>query len=144
MPSLKRNWCAHPRHLETSPDGKKMFTKFGPKPSHPIGSRRITPVLRNYINRTCMAILKDPSLKLNANHSLCTKCYQQELKLFEATDDDELCVGIQKVGIDEHSNDIGIQECIENSPNLVEVTRDYYIEKLNKVFEMFQLGPVVP
>ena len=125
MPTDKRNWCAHPCHMQIHPDGTKIFTKFGPKPNHPIGSRRIQLGLLRYINKTCVAILNDPSLKLNENSLLCTKCYEKEFDRFEACQNED----------DEETDD---------SRDPMQVKRDYAIEKLNEAFEFFQLEPVVP
>ena len=125
MPTDKRNWCAHPCHMQTHPDGTKIFTKFGPKPNHPIGSRRIQLGLLRYINKTCVAILNDPSLKLNENSLLVTKCYEKEFDRFEACQSED-------------------DEEMDDSWDPMQVKRDYAIEKFNEAFEFFQLEPVVP
>jgi hypothetical protein len=78
MPTAKQNWCTHPCHLETLANESKKGTKFGPKPTHPIGIRRISLALANYINQTCPAILNNPSLKVNENHLLCRKRQRTE------------------------------------------------------------------
>jgi hypothetical protein len=141
MPTLKRNWCAHPRHLETYPDGRKMFTKVGPKPNHPLGSRRISLDLCNFINETCVGILKDVSLKLNENHWLC---YEQELTRFETAASEQLHIRIEKLKIDEHFCESDGYGDVGDSPNLVEEKQDFCIKKLNEVFKIFHMEPVVP
>ena len=115
----------HPCHMQTHPDGTKIFTKFGPKPNHPIGSRRIQLGLLRYINKMCVAILNDPSLKLNEDSLLCTKCYEKEFDRFEACQNED-------------------DEEMDDSRDPMQVKRDYAIEKLNEAFEFFQLEPVVP
>ncbi len=47
------------------------------------------------------------------------------------------------MNIDVYSRKSDGKEDMESSPNLMEVKRDYYIEKLNEVFKLFQLEPVV-
>ena len=142
MPSANRNWCAHPCHLESFPDGTKKFTKFGPKPNHPVGSRRVTWFLVSFINRTCVTISNDPSLKLNENHSFCTKCYETEVDRFYGTTTEEM--EMEKIRIAENSDESNSEDEMRDSPDLTEAKRDYAIEKLNEVFKMFQLGPIVP
>jgi len=140
MSSTKRIWCAHPRHLEKHPDGSKMFTKKGPKPNHPIGSRRISPTLCDHINRTCSAILNDPLLQLNGADSLCTTCYNNEFRRFQCVDEKKLCNKFGKVNINDCLN--GNCTDVEDSPNLIDVKQDYNIDKLNEVFRMFDLEPI--
>ncbi|CAF1514218.1 unnamed protein product, partial [Adineta steineri] len=141
MPSIKRNWCPHPRHLETHPDGRKMFTKSGPKPSHPVGARRISPTISEHINRTCSVIQNNPSLKLNGTHLLCTTCYKQEFRRFQCINEEKLCENLERVNIDDCVKIIYNE--VEDSPNLIDVKQDYSIDKLNEVFKMFDLEPVV-
>jgi hypothetical protein len=144
MPTAKKNWCAHPCHLETLVDGAKKCTKFGPKPTHPIGIRRISLALANYINQTCPTILNNPLLKVNENHLLCRKCFEKETSRFQDINNEELNMHNQKVNIDENLNrDYGEEEA-EDLPDLMESKRDYAIKKLNEVFRMFNIEPVVP
>ncbi|CAF1533579.1 unnamed protein product [Rotaria sordida] len=44
----------------------------------------------------------------------------------------------------ENSDQSDGEEEMEDSPDLMEAKRDYAIEKLNEVFKMFQLEPVIP
>ncbi|CAF4388945.1 unnamed protein product, partial [Rotaria magnacalcarata] len=143
MPTLKRNWCAHPCHLETSADGKKHLTKIGQTPNHPLGSRRMNSALLKYINATCLSILKDPSMMLNENHSLCRKCYEKEVIGFELTKHEGIYTDNQEILMYESSDDDGDND-VKDLSELIDVKRDYAIEKLNQVFELFQLGPVIP
>ena len=69
--------------------------------------------------------MNDPSLKLNENSLLCTKCYNRDFDQFEASQNDD----------DEEMND---------SRDPVQAKRAYAIETLNEAFEFFQLEPVVP
>ena len=144
MPSIRRNWCAHPRHLQTFPDGRKMFTKFGPKPNHPIGTRHISLDLCNHINQTSPAILNDSSLKLNENHWLCRKCYELEFNRSETAAYEQLHMEIQKLVMDENFSESDGQEDLQNSPNLIEEQQNYSMKKLNEVFKLFHIEPVVP
>lgn len=143
MPSAKRNWCVHPSHLETLPNGKKIFKKVGPKPNHPLGSRRLSLTLCDFINRTCRAIVNNPALKLNDNQSLCTKCYNLELNRYEESIDEDLCLNTQRMGIHPFFGNIANNEDVNNSPNLADIKQQYSIEKLNEVFKLFQIEPVV-
>ena len=144
MPTGKRNWCAHPRHLETHPNGKKMFTKFGPKPNHPLGSRRISSDLCNHINKMCLAIRNDSSLQLNENNWLCTKCYEFELNQLETNICVKLRVDMENFHFDDYAGEISGKEDVENSPNLIEERRDFCVKKLNEIFKLFHLEPVIP
>ncbi len=144
MPTIKRNWRAHPHHLETHPDRRKIFTKFGPKPNHPVGSRRIDSALCIFINETCASIVNNASWRLNENHWLCTKCYEQEFNRFETTTREQLHMDMQRLKIGEYFCESDGKENMADSPNLIEEKRDYCIKKLNEVFKMFHIAPVVP
>ena len=85
---MKRPWCAHPSHIQTLPDGRKASTKVGPKPSHPLGSRHIDVTFVEYINDKFSVLLKDSLLDLGETHSLCTRCYEEELPDFERAQED--------------------------------------------------------
>ena len=141
MPTAKRNWCPHPRHLEKRPDGRKMFTKNGPKPNHPVGSRRISSTFADYINQTCSAIQNNPSLKLNGTNSLCTTCYKQEFRRFQCINEEKLCTNLERVKINDCLNENWKE--VEDSPNLIDVKQDYSIDKRNEVLKMFDLEPVI-
>lgn len=114
-----------------------MFTRTRPKPTHPLGSRRLRSDLAEFINETCAAVLNDASLKLNEDQSLCTKCHEEETKC------QELWMDFKKITINEQFSKIHETGEMENSPNLADVQQDYSIEKLNEVFKLFQLEPVV-
>jgi hypothetical protein len=135
MPSVRRSWCPHPYHLQTFPDGTKIYTKFGPKPNHPVGSRRISSSLAKYINKTCLFILNDPSLKVDDNQSLCTTCYEEEMARFQTNKSEEMDIYIDQSDSEEEVTD---------SEDLIRVERDYAVDKLNEVFKFFQLEPVIP
>ncbi|CAF3605644.1 unnamed protein product [Rotaria socialis] len=143
MPTSKRNWCAHPCHLETSPDGKKHLTKIGQRPNYPLGSRRMNSALLKNINGTCLSILKDPSMMWSENHSLCTKCYEKEVSGFELAEHEGIYTDNQEILMYESSDDDGDKD-MKDVSELIDVKRDYAIEKLNQVFELFQLGSVIP
>jgi hypothetical protein len=121
-----------------------LYTKFGPKPTHPIGIRRISLALADYINRTCPAILNNLSLKVNENHSLCRKCFEKETGRFQAVNTEELNKHIQKINIDDNWNRDDGEEETEDLHNLIKAKRDYAIKKLNEVFQIFNIEPVVP
>jgi hypothetical protein len=144
MPSVKRSWCAHPCHLETSPDGTKIFTKVGPKPNHPVGSRRITPLLIKFINETRSNILHDPSLMLNKNHSLCTKCYEEEAMRYQAVERERIDADIHDIVMNDCYDDVDDKEDVKDAMHMKQLKRDYGIDKLNEVFKLFQLEPVIP
>ena len=109
-----------------------------------MGSRRMNLVLVNYINQTCVTILNNPLLKLNEEHSLYTKCYEEELGEFYITESKKMNMEIQDIIIDENPYQNEGEEEMKEAPDLMEVKQDYVIAKLNEVFEMFQLEPVVP
>jgi len=121
----------------------KRFKKVGPKPNHPLGSRRLSLALCDFINRTCRAIVNNPSLKLNDNQSLCTRCYNLEFNRHQESINDDLCINTQKMGIHSFLDNIRNNEYVNNSPNLADVTRLYSIEKLNEVFKLFNMEPVI-
>ncbi|CAF4586970.1 unnamed protein product, partial [Rotaria magnacalcarata] len=112
-------------------------------PNHPLGSRRMNSALLKYINATCLSILKDPSMMLNENHSLCRKCYEKEVSGFELTKHEGIYTDNQEILMYESSDDDGDND-VKDLSELIDVKRDYAIEKLNQVFELFQLGPVIP
>ncbi len=64
-------------------------------------------------------------MELNDDHWLCTKCFKNEFSEFEAAQSDE---------VDE----------MEYSSDMKQVRREFAIDKLNEVFQMFQLEPVIP
>ncbi|CAF4093265.1 unnamed protein product [Rotaria sp. Silwood1] len=144
MPYVKRNWCAHPRHLETSSDGRNIFTKLGPKPNHPLGSRRIDPILAKFINERYSNILNDVSLMLNESHSLCTKCYEEELVQYQAAEHKRTDIEINDIMMDDGHNEADDKEDLKDKKYMEQVKRDYAIEKLNEVFKLFQLEPLIP
>ncbi|CAF4975031.1 unnamed protein product [Rotaria sp. Silwood1] len=144
MPYVKRNWCAHPRHLETSSDGRNIFTKLGPKPNHPLGSRRIDPILAKFINERYSNILNDVSLMLNESHSLCTKCYEEELVQYQAAEHERTDIEINDIMMDDGHNEADDKEDLKDKKYMEQVKRDYAIEKLNEVFKLFQLEPLIP
>jgi hypothetical protein len=142
MPTVKRNWCAHPSHLQTLPDGTKVCTKVGPKPNHPLGSRRITSTLANYINKTCQVIVNDSTLELNENHSLCRKCFDEERARFVAAEIEQM--ETEDHQLDDNSDGAGVEEELEDSSALMKAKQDYAVEMLNEAFKLFRLEPVVP
>lgn len=145
MPTVKKNWCAHPCHLETLADETKKYTKFGPKPNHPIEIRRISLAVASYINQTCLAMLNNPSFKVNENDLFCRKCFEKETCGFEDVNSEELNMHIQKMDIDEDRNrDDDDDEETEELTGFMKAKRDYAIKKLNEVFQMFDIEPVVP
>lgn len=121
-----------------------MYTKFGPKPSHPLGSRRLCLELCNFINSTCGAISIDESLQLKENQWLCTKCYEQESCLYAASIREKLEIRMEKLKLDEYSCESDVKGNIIDSPNLAEEKREYCTEKLNEVFKLFHMEPVIP
>lgn len=134
MPSAKRSWCCHPCHLQTLPDGKKATTKSGPRPSHPLGSRRINVAFVEYINEKFSVLLKHSLLDLDDNHSLCTRCYEEELPDFERTREENENNNYQRMDDDGFTID---------SSDMSELQKEYAVAKLNEVFATFALEPVV-
>lgn len=134
MPSTKRDWCSHPCHLQTLPDGSKATTKFGPRPSHPLGSRRINVSFVEFINDKFSVLLKDSLLNLNETHSLCTRCYEEELPDFERTQEDNENNEFQRMDDD---------ECTIGSSDMNELQKEYAVARLNEVFAIFTLEPVI-
>ncbi|CAF1681751.1 unnamed protein product [Rotaria magnacalcarata] len=124
MPTSKRNWCAHPCHLETSADGKKHLTKIGQILNHPLGSRRMNSARLKYIKATCLSILKDPPMMLNENHSLYRKCYEKEVSGFELTKHEGIYTDNQEVLMYESSDDDGAKD-MKDASELIDVKRDY-------------------
>ncbi|CAF1540342.1 unnamed protein product [Adineta ricciae] len=88
----KRGWCAHPRHVEVLPNGKRRYWKTGPRPSHPQGRRAIPKRLAVSINSRNESILNGTSKKLSEDDYLCSSCFAKEEKYFvEALDMDIAC-----------------------------------------------------
>jgi len=144
MPTAKKNWCSHPCHLETLVDGKKKYTKVGPKPSHPIGIRRISSALADYINQTYPIILDNPSLKISENHLLCRKCFETETSRIGEINSEELNMYIQKMNFNENWDRNNGEEETEELPELIKAKKDYAIKKLNEVFQILNIEPIVP
>jgi hypothetical protein len=140
MPSTSKNWCAHPVHTETLRNGGKRYTKFGPKPNYPIASRRITLALANNINKTCEVILKDPMMKLNENHGLCTKCFDEEHRRFKAVEMNVM--EIDDYELDENVEEDDAAEELEKPSSLMKAEEEYAIEMLNDAFKFFRLESV--
>jgi hypothetical protein len=134
MPNAKRAWCSHPCHLQTLPDGRKASTKSGPRPSHPLGSRRINVSFVEYINEKFAVLLKDSLLDLDDNHSLCTRCYDEELPDFERTQEENENNDRQSMDDDGFTID---------SSDMSESQQAYAVAKLNEVFAIFALEPVI-
>ncbi|CAF4479863.1 unnamed protein product, partial [Rotaria magnacalcarata] len=74
---------------------------------------------------------------------LCRKCYEKEVIGFELTKHEGIYTDNQEILMCESSDDDGDNDAKDLS-ELIDVKRDYAIEKLNQVFELFQLGPVIP
>ena len=87
MPRIPQTWCAHPRHDEILPNGKKRFWKTGSKPSHPKGKRLIKHDLAELINCHHQAIINGSSSQLSEGDYLCTWCFATEEKLFMSNDE---------------------------------------------------------
>ena len=103
MPTAKKNWCVHPCHLEKLANGMKKCTKFGPKPTHPVGIRCISVALAGFINKTSPTIVGDSSLQVNENHLLCRKCFEKETSRFEDVNSEELKMHGETMNVDEKS-----------------------------------------
>jgi hypothetical protein len=75
---------------------------------------------------------------------LCRKCFANETSRFEEAKNEEINMNVQKMNIDENLDRGDAGEETQILPDLIKPERDYAIEKLNEVFQMFNLGPVVP
>ena len=78
MPYKTRIWCAHPFHDGVLSSGKKHFSKFGPKPTHPKGKRTISEELAKFINSHHEKILSGSPKNLDKSDYLCSFCFKKE------------------------------------------------------------------
>jgi hypothetical protein len=79
-------------------------------------------------------LLKDSLLDLDDNHSLCTRCFEEELPDFERTHEDNENNNYQRMDDDEFTID---------SSDINELQQEYAVAKLNEVFAIFALEPVI-
>jgi hypothetical protein len=130
-------WCSHPKHDEVLPNGKKCVWKTGIKPTHPKGKRRINKKLAEFINRSHRDILNGTSKRLMEGDSLCSTCFEAELKRFMSYEEpdtdvktDEQCDTSDCSGISTNNNS---KLTSDNYYNKIE---QYDAKlKLNQVFE---------
>jgi hypothetical protein len=96
-------WCAHPKHDELLPNGKKRFCKTGSKPSHPKGKRTLDKELTEFINNHHEAIVNGFSKRLTRYDQLCETCFKTEQQRYVSYEESGMDVG----NIEEASMDVG-------------------------------------
>lgn len=84
----------------------------------------------------------DNSLKMQENQWLCTKCYDHESCLYAASirEKFERCLERLKLGDFSCESDGGN---IIDSLNLMEEKPEYCLHKLNEIFKLFQMDPLI-
>ena len=78
-------------------DGTPIFTKFGPKSNHPVGSRRLNLTLVKFINKTYSKISGNASLLLSESHSLGTKRYEKEVTRYQTAELERINAEIKNI-----------------------------------------------
>ena len=87
-----------------------------------------------FINEKFSVLLKDSLLDLNENHSLCTRCYEEEIPNFSRTQEEN-----------ENNNHQGMDDdgFTMDSSDMSELQQEYAVAKLNEAFAIFALEPVI-
>ena len=87
-----------------------------------------------YINDKFAGLLQNSLLDLNVDHSLCTRCYEEELPDFERAKEGNEKEDHQRMDDDGFTM---------QSSDMSELQQEYAVAKLNEVFGAFALEPVI-
>ena len=142
MPYKTRIWCAHPIHDEVLSDGKKCFSKFGPKPTHPKGKRTINEELAKFINSHHEKILNGSSKTLDEGDYLCSLCFKKGNCLMK--EETNMDVDDFHISLTDHSMN-SCSDDQKNSPiNAVyqHAEQNNVKKKLNQVFEFMNIEKI--
>jgi hypothetical protein len=132
-------WCAHPKHDEITPGGKKRYWKTGPKPSHPKGKRRISQDFADFINEYDERIINGSSRKLTESDYLCSTCFGNEQSNIDSQK--EILANVKGCG---NYVDCNLDNQL-NSPyddDHIHVEQEHAKMKLNQIFECLNL-PII-
>ncbi|CAF1541986.1 unnamed protein product [Adineta ricciae] len=125
-------------------DGVKKCTKFGPKPTHPIGIRRIGLDLANYINKTGSSTSDNSLTNVNATQLLCRRCFEKETSGMRHFNNLDLNFKVEKMEVEEGCIWSEDEKGTPKASDVIEAEREYAVRKLNEVLKIFNLEPIVP